>query len=231
MAPALSLLAGVPPRPSFLGDVTLTPLRSIPVVAPTLSPSLPRCRGQGWSPACPLPNASSTTGAVWGPYCAAEGLHRPSSPSPSPPRGGCTIPSALPPGLGGKDAGKGQEEAAGTDVGAALRPKDEVPGASSPPALLPLPCTSPEPPRPPALMGCPPPRCPTCCSSPSSYPGASVSWGTWGGVEKKNKTNAKKNHQQTSTACWFLPFSNQRAISLCQIYQVHVFCSCQLSET
>lgn len=150
-APALSLLAGVPPQPSFLGDVALTPLRSIPAVAPALSPSRPRCRGPGWSPA-PHPTPPAPPGPCGDLIVLLRVCTVPPLP-PRPPRGGCTIPSALPPGLGGKDAGKGQEEAAGTDVRAALRPKDEVPGASSPPALLPLPCTSPEPPRPPALMG------------------------------------------------------------------------------
>uniref|UniRef100_A0A8C3CF71 Fatty acid 2-hydroxylase n=1 Tax=Cairina moschata TaxID=8855 RepID=A0A8C3CF71_CAIMO len=133
-APALSLLAGVPPQRARLEP-------------------------------CPSPNTSSTTGAA----------------------------SALPPGLGGKDAGKGQEEAAGTDVRAALRPKDEVPGASSPPALLPLPCTSPEPPRPPALMGCPPPGAQHAAVLPAPTRGLLCLGALGEGWKKKKKKRKKKS--------------------------------------
>lgn len=199
MAPALSLLAGVPPRPSFLGDVTLTPLRSIPVVAPTLSPSLPRCRGQGWSPACPLPNASSTTGAVWGPYCAAEGLHRPSSPSPSPPGGAALSPPRCPRGWGARMRGRGRRRLRALMWGqlCAQRMKCPAPRAPQPSSLCPAPRRSPPDPQP--LWGAPP-QVPDMLQFSQLLPGGFCVLGHLGrgGKKKQNKRKKKSPTNQHS---------------------------------
>lgn len=188
------------------------------MVAPTLSPSLPRCRGQGWSPACPLPNASSTTGAMWGPYCAAEGLHRPSSPSPSPPGGAALSPPRCPRGWGARMRGRGRRRVRALMWGqlCAQRMKCPAPRAPQPSSLCPAPRRSPPDPQP--LWGAPPPGARHAAVLPAPTRGLLCLGALGEGWKKKTKQTQKKitiKPAQPAGFCLFLtsvPYLSARFI-------------------